>query len=495
MIGSETEITLKKTEIQGTKEKLNMQRIALIGENSVAYVRKLLEIWNGGNCAVLLDWRIPPQAAVSMMREADVQICFIEKTFLPAFHLPDCADIRFTAFEKAPKTAVPLPDELYTAFQPNYSKEEAVVVYSSGTTGKSKGIILSHYAIQTNADSIIEYLKPTVMDCVDIVKTLSHSSSLVGELLVALKSGMRVLIGPTAQLPRVVLNRVAKDGVTILCVTPTLLKQYAEEYQSKRKSDLRTLRAIYVSGSVLDDKTYELAHRAFGQIPVYNVYELSEAGSKVAAQRKDCSKSNSVGKPIPGVKVQIMDIQGELAPQGKRGIIYVKTESRYSGYVYGMPKHLSLYQGWLNTGDVGYLDEYGELHVVDRIDDVIIIDSHKIYPKDVERAICDVSELHECVVTPVERNGETVLCCGYVSGAKIERDIKKRLRSKLLAYEIPKFFIQIPQISKTRTGKVIVGDVQAFLQSKMTGLSRIPENGDPAQTAEEHVKSPDGAPR
>ena len=90
-----------------------------------------------------------------------------------------------------------LPKYISCKFQENYSKNEAIIIYSSGTTGKVKGIILSHFDINTNADAIIDYMKPTTAHCIYIAKTLSHSSTLTGELLVALKTKMNIVIAPT----------------------------------------------------------------------------------------------------------------------------------------------------------------------------------------------------------------------------------------------------------------------------------------------------------
>lgn len=159
-----------------------MSRVALIGENSVEYVNSLIDIWNNGDCAVLLDWRIPFQTAVEMMREADVSKCYIEEGLLEKsnIQLPDC--IEFIEFKKRITTTM-LPQEVYDKYRNNYKTNEAVVIYSSGTTGKSKGIILSHYAINTNADAIIDYMQPNDNDCIYIAKTLSHSSTLFHKLL------------------------------------------------------------------------------------------------------------------------------------------------------------------------------------------------------------------------------------------------------------------------------------------------------------------------
>ena len=440
-----------------------MSRVALIGENSIGYVDTLVDIWNNGDCAVLLDWRIPSSTAIEMMIEADVHTCFIEKGLFNKIEnqIPDSID--FVTYEKQNSSAELLPNCIYEKFHENYGRNEAVVIYSSGTTGKSKGIILSHFAINTNADAIIDYMKPTSEVCIYIAKTLSHSSTLTGELLVALKTRTKLVIAPTIVPPRYVLNNINKFGVTIVCLNPTLLSMLADEYE-RSQYDISSLRTIYVSGSILNDRIYEKAHTIFSHIPIYNVYGLSEAGPRVTAQRIDCCQRNSAGKPIKDVEIKIVNEQGSIVSDGEYGIIHVKTPSLFDGYVVGQNKHISLYEGWLNTGDVGYIDINGELHIINRFDDVIIIDSHKVYPSEVEKQIVEQSDVKECAVAKVELNGNEFIGCLYAGEKEIDRDIKEKLKSKLLVYEIPRFFLKCDALPKTKNGKVSTREVQACLQ-------------------------------
>ena len=157
-----------------------MDRVALIGENSVEYVEKLINIWNEGNCAVLLDWRIPCQTLVEMMLEAGVRLCYIQEKYYETVPKLD-SSISFVLFKCTLSGAVLLPSCIYDKYNESYSDDEAVVIYSSGTTGKSRGVILSHYAINVNADAIIDYMQPTLSDCIYVAKTLSHSSTLSGK--------------------------------------------------------------------------------------------------------------------------------------------------------------------------------------------------------------------------------------------------------------------------------------------------------------------------
>lgn len=438
----------------------NLGRVALIGENSIEYVNALLDIWNNGDCAVLLDWKIPFQTIMEMMKEADVHKCYIDKKQFNKFDTSVHLGIEFIIFERKSCSAEFLPDFIYNKFKVNYSHTESIVLYSSGTTGKEKGIILSHFAINTNADAIIDYMQPNAVNCIYIAKTFSHSSTLTGELLVALKTRMKLVIAPTIVPPRYIYNNIRKFGVSIICVNPTLLSILSDEVQ-RTNYDISPLKTIYVSGSILNNVIYEKAHKAFINISIYNVYGLSEAGPRVTAQRIGCCKSNSVGRPIKYVEIEIVNDKGNPVPKGERGIVHVNTPSIYDNYITGNNKHNSLYKNWHNTGDVGYYDENQELHIVDRIDDVIEINSHKIYPSYVEHQICSILPVIDCMIFLMPFSKTKEICCLYVADVELENQNIRKLAMVLLSYEIPRFFVRCQKIPTNNNGK------------RSTGLARM----------------------
>ena len=439
-----------------------MARVALIGDNSVEYINALIDIWNNGDCAVLIDWKVPFQTAYGMMKEAEVSKCYIENRVFDRINSSSFPLLQFEVYINNTTSAMELPMDLYKRYHENYSNNEAVVIYSSGTTGKSKGIVLSHYAISTNADAILDYMKLCGEDCIYIAKSLSHSSTLTGELLVALKSETRLIIAPSIVPPRFVLSNIIKFSVTTICINPTLLQLYSDEVRRK-EYHLKTLRTIYVSGSILNDKIYQLAHDAFQNIAIYNVYGLSEAGPRVTAQRYDCCKSNSVGKPIAGVEIAIVDDIGNPLRSCERGIVYVNSPSKYMYYIYGEEKFRSLYNGWLNSGDIGYVDNNGELHIADRKDDVIIINSHKIYPSDIERLLLSNDKVIDCCITKCTANEKEFIGCAYVSNEYNETDIIRILKCTLLPYEMPSHILKVTSIPKNERGKVNKHKVKMLL--------------------------------
>ncbi len=431
-----------------------MSRVALIGKSTAKYVSLLIDIWNHGDCAVLIDWQTPFDTVMEMIREAGVIKCYVQEGLWSERDFHVFLDIEMLRFPLEKEITFVLPNCLYEKFRSNYSRSEAVIIYSSGTTGKSKGIILSHFAINTNADAIIDYMHPSTQgNCLYTVRQLSHSSTLTGELLVALKSRAKLIVTTSAVPPRYIWDMVKQYHVTILFLNPTLLSFLCDDAEQKNY-DMSSLLTIYVSGAILNDKFYQKAQRVLKGISIFNVYGLSEAAPRVTAQTPTCCQSNSVGKPIAGVEISIVDEHGTPVHDGIRGMIHVKTPSLFSGYVTGAKKHQSFYRGWFNTGDIGFQDKFGELHVVGRMDDVIICDSHKVYPGDIEKQILKDSSISDCVVSGCMWDGSEIIGCLYVSREDRTIEIIHRLKTTLAQYEIPKKIQRVSSIPRNGRGKV-----------------------------------------
>lgn len=448
-----------------------MSRVALIGENSVEYIDVLLNIWNSGNCAVLLDWRIPARISVKMMLEANVELCFVQEKFYSK--IVECnsnSNIKIVPYLSSTNQVSLLPLNIYDRYRENYSQDEAVVIYSSGTTGNSKGIILSHYAINTNADAIIDYMKPTSNDCIYMVKTISHASCLTGELVVALKTHTPLLIAPIIVPPRYTLTNVTKYNVTIMCINPTLLQMYMLEYDHNRmKYDLSSLKEIYVHGAKANVRLIQDARTVFHTISIYYEYGLTEAGPRVTTQKISSHSIDSVGKPINNVQVKVINCFGQDSPKNTYGNVHINTSAKYSGYISGNTKFQSLYNNWLNTGDIGYFDDNDELHIVGRVDDVIIINAHKIYPSEIESCIISYTSIKECTVTKVNYNNEDIVACLYVGDHECTT-IKEILKSYLMSFEIPRLFVKCDELPRTDNGKISAIKIREYIHNIIPGV-------------------------
>lgn len=440
--------------------------IGIVGHNSVEYIDLLVDIWNNGDCAVLLDCNLPYDALIKTMNEIDIKICYIDADIFEKYKITISCDFRIIKYTSSYKKFQFLPNKIYEKFNENYSNNAAIVIYSSGTTGKSKGVILSHYSINTNADMIYDKMNITNADNIMVVKKFSHSSTIVGEILVALKNKIKILLGPIVMPSRIIVNILRTFKITVLCVNPVLLKLLVNEIKKRNCSFF--LEKIFVSGDKLYEKDISYARKNVFDTKIYNMYGLTECGPRVSMQTDEYKHLNSVGKPLENVKLQIRNDNGETITKAyEKGIVFVKTPCALLGYASEKINNNDKNCEWINTKDIGYIDENGELYIVGRFDDLIIVDSHKIYPNDVEEIITKFTSINECIVTTYcdIANSKNILCCLYVGEVDI-RILTSILGKYLLNYEIPKKYIRVIEIPKNANGKIERKFIERYLENK-----------------------------
>lgn len=432
------------------------QRVGLIGDNSVAFVKNLLEVWKNQDCAVIVDWRIPWEKAQDMLSESEVIKCYVDRTYAEKFDV-NSRQFEVCVYDSKKETEF-IPFDVVGLFAAKYSDEEALILFSSGTTGKSKGVILSFYSINTNADAIIKYMELTKDDCIFIAKSLAHSSTIVGELVTGLKKGAKICISPTVSSVSGNLAKIENVNASILCINPTLLHLYSMTQKTK-KLKLESLRTIYVSGSILNKSEVEEAEKLFPHTDIFNVYGLTEAGPRVSAQFKGRKYNDmgGVGEPIDKVKVRIVNNDGVEAATNERGNILVSSPSIAIGYV---NRNIGLNfagDNWLKTGDVGYFNEHGELFITGRSDNMIIVGSHNVFPEEIEEFICGMKGIDDCIVLSDKDKvyGERIACFYLTQEDISPSDIRAYCKNKLSSYEIPAAFSKVESIIVNNNGKKV----------------------------------------
>lgn len=432
------------------------KRIGLIGDNSIKYVDILLNILLSGDTAVLMDWRIPLNVSLNILQEVGVHECFLESKKFKTNCLGE--KINLIMYENEQNAAKEIPllmYEKYRIISKNLSNTDALVFFSSGTTGKAKGIRLSFSAINNNVDAIIEYMKPKKNDTILITKSMSHSSTLIGELFVGLKSSSKLIVAPTTIHPSIVLKNIMQYNVSIWCLNPTLLCVFSK-LASRGTYNINSLKRIYISGSIASKQILLEANERFKNVLIINMYGLTEAGPRVTVQRSCAiNKFGSVGSPVNGVKIKIIAEDRKELSSYLTGIVHVKSSSIMNGYLNGKCRK-SLYNDWLNTGDLGFIDDDGDLYIVGRVDNMILQGSHKVYPEEVEIKLKQHKLIDDCIVFGVKHDiyGERIICL-YLSGESIKNIELRRYCANLMApYEIPSEFLKVKMLPYNSNGKL-----------------------------------------
>lgn len=425
------------------------QKIAIIADNSRKYVEKLLNIWGDKNCAVLIDWRIPWEKIEEMLELADVKFCYVDR------HISD--NMQNTKFKyeiiEHENSIETVEKDYYKSYVPNYSTEDALILFSSGTTGTAKGIVLSFRALEINSNMVIEYMNLNKTDSIYLIKSLAHSSTVVCELLVAIKMQMQIYVAPTIMPMRFTINNILNYKITVICVNPILLSLFCN-YIEKKGIYIECLKTIYTSGSILPDELRNKAIRLLKNTSLCNVYGLTECGPRVSAQTPDRRwNSNSNGNALSGVKIKIKDKNGNKLKNSLLGVIWINTPALFTRYL-NADKKLDE-DGFFCTNDIGYL-ENDELYIVGRSDNMIISGAHNIYPETIEKVINNVPGIEFNVIISVkdETYGEKLVCL-YRANKEMEIELKQACMSQVATYEVPHIFIKVESLPRNNNGKIL----------------------------------------
>ena len=432
-----------------------MTRIGLIGDNSVEYIEILFGLWNSGYSVVLLDWRIPAIEAKTLLNEAQVCKCYIQEKFVEKYKE------QFKGIEVLPymckfNKAKWIPEKIVNQYDFNTSDEEALVLYSSGTTGRSKGIKLSHKAINGNAQKSID-VQALNKERLYLIKPFSHSSSIVSSLLVGIRTNSKILVSPTIFTPRFYLNSIKINEISVLHISPAILRLFSKE-NTILNYTFPKLKNIRVGGGMLDENLINFSKEKFADVSIYNGYGLTETGPAVAAQgpNEKFYVAGSVGKVLKGVDVKIINSNGKIAAKYEKGIIHINTDSMYNGYISGYEK-TSMYKGWFNSCDIGFFDEHENLYILGRSDNMLSISSHNVFPEEIEGKILKLdNRLTDCIVTTLHNDlhGEELICYYSIDFEKLnEQKIKELCQKELANYEIPNRFIEVSHIKYSANGK------------------------------------------
>ncbi|GKX31030.1 long-chain-fatty-acid--CoA ligase [Vallitalea longa] len=437
------------------------EKIAIICDNSANFFIALIAGLSIGAVVVPIDKQLPIPTVKGLISQFDIRIiCFYEKYVNSMLYTSSNKIMGIPMLSENHGEWYNIKDGEYSASDDILSEEDPAIIFlTSGTSGKRKGVVLTHNALTANIEAIYDYINPNKDDIFFITKTINHVSTLVGELLMALKAGCKVLAYNPMVSPVVQIKRMYTLKPTIVFVNPTILKLLTKANFSN--SQLSSVRSVYTSGAVIDKKTIIDAERLFRQGRIFNVYGLTEAGPRVAAQNsKDMNyKYCSVGKPIMGVEVIIKSDNGTICKHGESGNMYVKTSSMMLGYYNDVKSTKKKIQaGWLDTGDVGYFDSDGYLYVIGRKDDMIIHNAYNVDPNWIESIVSDIKDISECIVFGIDSNEDNKIICAIKrvneNSAINPNKIIRHCLNYLAPYECPQEFIEWNNIPKTYNGKL-----------------------------------------
>jgi long-chain acyl-CoA synthetase len=352
------------------------------------------------------------------------------------------------------ETAAPGPDEV------------AVCLYTSGTTGRPKGALLSHQNLLSNIDSFRQIAPCDERDRFLCVLPLFHSFGATVLMLFPLDVGASIVLEPRF-IPDHTLRVMADRRVSILAAVPSM---YALWTQLPPLSlDLSGVRFAISGGAPLPVEILHRFEERYGVV-IYEGYGLTEAApvlteNPVLGPRK----VGSVGKPLPGIQLRVVDEAGREVPVGEVGEIIARGANIMLGYLNRPDATAEVVKnGWLYTGDLGRRDADGYFYIVDRKKDLIIVGGLNVYPREVEEIIMAHPAVADAAVigVPDPTRGEAPKA--YVvlkSGLSCSRrDLLRFLRERLAPFKIPRELEFCPALPRTISGKVLRHQLKPSLQ-------------------------------
>lgn len=464
-------------------------RVAMLARNGDRYLDYVLAVlWIG---AVINPVNIRWSAAeiAYSLEDCGTRILIVDGDFAPLIEAirrdaPGLAMVVQIDGDPLPD-AVILQDWLEGAVGPDDlrlgGEALAAILYTGGTTGRPKGVMLTHANLLASANGYLSFVGARPGRSYLHVAPLFHVGALSG-MLTALLAGSTHVFLPAFE-PGAVIETVERENVSDIFLVPTMLRAVLlhEQFESRRMAGLE--RVIY-GASVIDDGLLDQAVKALpgaGFVQAYGMTELSPIATLLGpedhseAARAD-GRGRSAGLATAATEIRIVNPLDQEVPRGVAGEIVVRGGGVMRGY-WGLPEvtATALAGGWMHTGDIGWMDAAGYVTIVDRLKDMIVTGGENVYSAEVENALCAHPGVGQAAVigVPDERWGEAVhafVVLADSSGPDVEA-LQSHCRSLIAGYKTPKSISFVEALPLSAAGKVLKTELRAIAQDQ-TGLSR-----------------------
>ncbi|MCB2191198.1 MAG: long-chain-fatty-acid--CoA ligase [Deltaproteobacteria bacterium] len=457
-----------------TLENLGVKKgdhVAILGKNSIQY----LELCHGaakvGVVFGTINWRLTPQEISFIVQDADNLVLFVEAGFqeLVGKFQDELSNVKLVVYGGETTLEGALQYESLTAQasdeEPDVEvngEDEAVIMYTSGTTGLPKGAVLTHKNIIWDSIACLTYIPPRQNDCFLLSMPMNHVSGLHTQTTTFISRGLPIVIMDQWE-PEAACKLIEKHRVTIAYILVAPLLQLFDS-PTIDQYDLTSLRTLMTAAAKYTPEVVTRVLYELGVDSIHFFYGLTEAAPLVTVTEFSAEmlvKPNTLGFPIWYNDVLIVDENDNPLPRGEVGEIIVRGPNVFKGY-YKRPEANAdvLKNGWLHTGDLAYMDEDNFLFFVDRKKDMIKTGGENVYSIEVELGIMNTSsEVKEVAVVgmPDDKWGEAVTAFAVLEPEQTltGEELVKRARTVLGGYKLPKKVFFVDELPKNVSGKVL----------------------------------------
>ena len=379
----------------------------------------------------------------------------------------------FTGGEGSPVAPFDAPAETVLEPVPVVASDAAIILYTSGTTGKPKGATLTHANILSNARSCVSVFGFTADDVIFGGLPLFHAFGQTVSMNAAFAASATVALLPRFT-PDGALNLMERAVVSVLAAVPSMYVSLAAalEAEPERARSLRGRIRFGISGGSPLPAPVHSALKTLIECPVYEGYGLSETSPVVSFNQAEFGMVlGSVGRVLPGVQVQVRCPQGSECAPGVSGQLWVRGENVMAGYWNNPAATAEVFDGeWFATGDVARVDEQGNIFIVDRIKDMVLRNGYSVYPREIEDILYTHEQVQSVAVlgVPDERVGEEVVAVvkprpGADEGV-LQAELNALARTRLAAYKYPRRYVMVESMPLGPTGKILKRDLRVVIQ-------------------------------
>jgi long-chain acyl-CoA synthetase len=341
--------------------------------------------------------------------------------------------------------------------------DTAVILYTSGTTGTPKGAELTHDSLRTNCEVTAKTLAQLTPDDVILgALPLFHSFGQTCGLNAAVSGGACLSMIPRFD-PVKALEIIQRDGITVFEGVPTMYHAILN-VPSREDYDVSSLRLCISGGSAMPVEVMRGFEQAF-DCKVLEGYGLSETSPVASFNHPDRDrKPGSIGTPIQGVEMRVVDDDGDEVAQGGVGEIAIRGHNVMKGY-WNRPDATAEVldgDGWFRTGDMATVDDDGYFFIVDRKKDMIIRGGYNVYPREIEEVLYEHPAVSEAAVigVPDDAMGEEVGAAVVLKAEAGADDIRAFVKDRVAAYKYPRVVWFLDELPKGPTGKILKREIK-----------------------------------
>ncbi|MQA15315.1 MAG: long-chain-fatty-acid--CoA ligase [Pseudonocardiaceae bacterium] len=451
--------------------------VAILGRNSIQYLELSHACAKLGAVFGTINWRLAPREVSFIVTDGDSKILVVEAGFQDLLRpvLDELAGITLVVFDGPATLPGALDYDAVTAqagtAEPDVdvnSDDEALIMYTSGTTGLPKGAVLVHGNICWDAMSYLTYATPQTTDSALVSMPMNHVSGLHMIVNAFFVRGLPIVVMRQWD-PEQACQLIEKYRITQACILVAPMQQLLD-FPGLADYDLSSLRTVLTAAAKYDRAFPATVMHKLGLQHLWFAYGLTEASPMVTVTEyagEMIEKENTLGRAVWYDDVRIVDDNDEELPVGEKGEIVVRGPNVFRGYYKRDDVNREVLRGgWLHTGDIGCVDEDGYLFFVDRKKDMIKSGGENVFSLEVEIGLLRANpELAEVAVVgvPHERLGEAVnafvvLDPGY---ELTPEDLLSRAREHLAGYKLPKDVHFREELPKNVSGKVIKRQLRA----------------------------------